>query len=77
MDPKHLHWAREEAASLVELTNDDGDEEEDENDDDEEDHDDIWELRQQHFYHSQLQLADTNQDGSIDIEEVKPLPFLL
>jgi len=33
MDPKHLHWAREEAASL-------------------------------------LQLADTNQDGSIDIEEM-------
>jgi len=33
MDPKHLHWAREEAASL-------------------------------------LQLADTNEDGSIDIEEM-------
>jgi len=33
MDPKHLHWAREEATSL-------------------------------------LQLADTNQDGSIDIEEM-------
>lgn len=33
MDPKHLHWAREEAATL-------------------------------------LQLADTNQDGSIDIEEM-------
>jgi len=33
MDPKHLHWAREEAASL-------------------------------------LKLADTNQDGSIDIEEM-------
>ena len=25
------------------------------------------------FDHFQLQLADTNEDGSIDIEEVKPL----